>query len=279
MTNQTVLLDVADGIAIVTLNRPEVYNALDLSMAQSLVSVIQECMLAEAVRVVILTGKGRGFCAGGDMKAAWDHIQAGGDPRCFFRDLTVPLHRLISDMRLMEKPIIAAINGAAGGAGISLAAACDIRVAAESSKFKQAYTSIGLVPDGGWTTFVPRLIGPAKATELLLLDPVLDADQALNIGLVHEVVQDEKLIDKALVMATKLANGPATALGGAKSLVNKAVYSRLEEQLELERQRIIAQGGTTDFMEGLSAFIHKREPHPRYAMKDEVQSQEAPETI
>ncbi|MBI5955423.1 MAG: enoyl-CoA hydratase/isomerase family protein, partial [Chloroflexi bacterium] len=103
-----------------------------------------------------LTGAGRGFCAGGDMKATWEHIQRGGDPRHFFRDLTVPLHRAITDMRLMEKPVIAAINGVAGGAGMSLAVACDLRLAAEGAKFKQAYTSIGLVPDGGWTASCPR---------------------------------------------------------------------------------------------------------------------------
>lgn len=261
MTDKTVLLEIFESVATITLNRPEVYNALNLPMAQTLMKTVQECKDNEAVRVVILTGKGRGFCAGGDMKAAWDHIQTGGDPRHYFRDLTVPLHRIITDMRLMDKPIVAAINGAVGGAGISLAAACDLRMAAESSKFKQAYTSIGLVPDGGWTAFVPQIIGPAKATELLLLDPVLNACQALNIGLVHEVVQDDKLIERAHEVATKLAAGPATAFGGAKSLVNTSMFGLLERQLELERQRIIAQGGTPDFLEGLSAFIHKREPH------------------
>lgn len=268
MTDQTVLLEVVDCVATITLNRPEIYNALNLPMTQALMETIQECRDAEDVRVVILTGKGRGFCAGGDMKAAWDHIQAGGDPRHYFRDLTVPLHRIITDMRLMEKPIIAAINGAAGGAGISLAAACDLRLAAESSKFKQAYTSIGLVPDGGWTALIPQIIGPAKASELLFLDPVLDACQALNIGLVHEVIQDDKLIERAYELATKLAAGPATAFGGAKSLVNKSIFGLLERQLELERQRIIAQGGTPDFIEGLSAFIHKREPH--FSMKKTI---------
>jgi 2-(1,2-epoxy-1,2-dihydrophenyl)acetyl-CoA isomerase len=261
VTDQSVQLDVQGGVATITLNRPEVFNALNLPMAEALVRAIQTCMADDGIRAVILTGTGRGFCAGGDMKAAWEHIQAGGDPRHFFRDLTVPLHRAITDMRLMEKPIIVAINGAAGGAGVSLAAACDLRLAAEGAKFKQAYTSIGLVPDGGWTAIMPRIIGTAKAAELLLLDPVLDARQAAALGLVHEVVPDGRLAERAREVATRLAQGPTTAFGGAKALVNAALFPLLEVQLERERQRIIAQGGTADFREGLSAFVEKREPH------------------
>jgi len=263
MRDQTVLLNVEDGVATITLNRPEVLNALDLPMAEALVRAVQACVEDDGVRTVILTGAGRGFCAGGDMKAAWEHIQAGGDPGHFFRDLTVPLHRAITDIRLMEKPVIAAINGAAGGAGMSLAAACDLRLAAEGAKFKQAYTSIGLVPDGGWTAIVPQIIGAARAVELLLLDPALDARQALALGLVHEVIPDDRLAERAREVATRLAHGPTTAFGGAKALVNAALFPLLEVQLERERQRIIAQGGTTDFLEGLSAFVEKRRPHFR----------------
>jgi 2-(1,2-epoxy-1,2-dihydrophenyl)acetyl-CoA isomerase len=261
MTDQSVLLDVQDSVATITLNRPEVFNALHLPMAEALVRAIQACMQDDSVRAVILAGTGRGFCAGGDMKAAWEHIQAGGDPHHFFRDLTLPIHRVITDIRLMEKPIVAAINGAAGGAGVSLAAACDLRLAAEGAKFKQAYTSIGLVPDGGWTAIVPQIIGPARAAELLLLDPVLDARQAAALGLVHEVVPDEGLAARAREVATRLAHGPTTAFGGAKALVNASLFPLLEVQLERERQRIIAQGGTADFLEGVSAFVEKREPH------------------
>ncbi|MEW6230854.1 MAG: enoyl-CoA hydratase-related protein [Chloroflexota bacterium] len=263
MRDQTVLLNVEDGVATITLNRPEVLNAVNLPMVLALVRAVQACVEDDGVRTVILTGAGRGFCAGGDMKAAWEHIQAGEDPGHFFRDLTVPLHRAITDIRLMEKPVIAAINGAAGGAGMSLAAACDLRLAAEGVKFKQAYTSIGLVPDGGWTTIVPQIIGAARAVELLLLDPVLDARQALTLGLVHEVIPDDRLAERAREVATRLAQGPTLAFGGAKALVNAALFPLLEVQLERERQRIIAQGGTADFLEGLSAFVEKRRPHFR----------------
>jgi len=261
MAHRGVLTSVEDGVATLTLNRPEVFNALDLSTTAALVQAIQVCMDDGGIHAVILTGTGHGFCAGGDMKAAWEYIQAGNDPRHFLRDLTVLLHRAITDLRLIEKPVIAAINGAASGAGMSFAAACDLRLAAEGAKFKQAFTSIGLVPDSGWTTLVPQIIGPAKAVELLLLDPVLDAAQALALGLVHEVVPDDRLAERAREVATRLAQGPTTAFGGAKALVNAAIFPMLEAQLERERQRIIAQAGTADFLEGLSAFVEKREPH------------------
>lgn len=262
MTDQVVRLDVSDAVAIITLNRPEVLNALNLSMTEALVGAVQVCMDDEKIRAVIITGAGRGFCAGGDMKAVWEHIQAGKDPRHFFRDLTVPLHRAITDIRLMEKPVVASVNGPVGGAGMSLAAACDLRLAAESAKFKQAYTSIGLVPDGGWTVFVPRIIGAAKAMELLMVDPVLDAKEALSLGLVHEVVPDDKLHARALEVSTQLAQTPMTALGGAKALINAALFPMLETQLERERQRLIAQGGTKDFLEQLSAFQHRKSSLP-----------------
>jgi 2-(1,2-epoxy-1,2-dihydrophenyl)acetyl-CoA isomerase len=259
MTDQLVRLDVSDAIATITLNRPEVLNALNLAMIEALVRVIQACKDDDNVRALIITGAGRGFCAGGDMKAAWEHIQAGGEARHFFRDLTVPLHRAISDIRLIEKPVVAAINGSIGGAGMSLAAACDIRLAADSAKFKQAYTSIGLVPDAGWTLIVPQIIGVAKAMELLLVDPVLDARQALSLRFVHEVVPDDKLQERTRELVTQLAEGPTTAFGGAKALVNAALFPMLETQLERERQRLMAQGGTKDFLERLSAFLQRKE--------------------
>lgn len=260
MPAESVLMSVREGVATVTLSRPEVLNALDLPAGEALVRAIRACRDDDAVRAVILTGAGRGFCAGGDVKAMWEGIRDGKNPEDFFRDLTVPLHRIILDLRSMEAPVVAAINGATGGAGLSLAAACDLRLAAEGATFKQAYTSIGLTPDGGWTAMIPQLLGPAKATELLLLDPVLDARQALALGLVHEVVPGAGVVERARAVATRLAHGPTTAFGGAKALVNAAVFPHLEAQLERERQRIIRQGATADFREGLAAFMEKRAP-------------------
>lgn len=258
MAEETVLLSVQDSVATVTMNRPEVLNALNLSSGEQLIRTIETCRKDDRVRAVVLTGAGRGFCAGGDVKAMWEGLRAGKDPANFFRDLTVPLHRLILDLRGMEKPVIAAINGATGGAGMSLAAACDLRLAAETATFRQAYTSIGLTPDGGWTALMPQIIGPAKAMELLLLDPVLDARQALALGFVHELVPATGLMERANAVAARLAHGPSLAFGGAKALVNAAVFPELEAQLDRERQRIILQGGTADFREGVSAFVEKR---------------------
>ena len=255
-----VLFGVKEGVATVTLNRPEVLNALDAAMARQLVQALEACAMDEAVRAVVLTGAGRGFCAGGDMKAAWEHIRGGGDPRLFFAELTVLLHRAIVDLRRMEKPVIAAINGAVGGAGMSLAGACDLRLAAQGAKFRQAYTSIGLVPDGGWTLIVAQILGHARASELVLLDPVFDAGQAHEWGLVHEVVPLEALAGRARELALQLAAGPASAYGGAKALLNAALLPALEGQLEKERQRIIRQASTREFLERLASFVEKRGP-------------------
>jgi len=263
MASQSVLLNMRGSVATIALNRPEILNAIDLSMAEALVRAIQSCADEDEVGAVIVTGTGRGFCAGGDMKAAWAHIQDGGNVSDFFRDLTIRLHRAITDLRMLRKPVIAAVNGVTGGAGISLAAACDLRLAAESAKFKQAYTSIGLVPDGGWTAIVSQILGPANATKLLLMDPLLDAKQALALGLVHEIIQDDNLLERTRQVAAKLAGGPTTAFGRAKALLNAALLPMLETQLERERQCIIAQCGTADFLEGLHAFVEKRGPRFR----------------
>ncbi len=256
----SVLLDVQDSVATITFNRPEALNAFDLAMAEVMLAKVQACMEDDAIRAVILTGAGRAFSAGGDIKAVLEIHQSGGDVRQVFRDLILIFHRIITDLRRMEKPVITAINGSAGGGGMSFAVAGDLRIAAESAKFKQAYTSIGLSPDGGWTVFVPQLIGLAKATELLLLDPVFDAQEALNMGLVNEVVPDDQLMARVGELAAQLAAGPTTSFGGAKQLLNAVAFPDLEAQLERERQRVIYQSGTADFIEGLTAFIEKRPP-------------------
>jgi 2-(1,2-epoxy-1,2-dihydrophenyl)acetyl-CoA isomerase len=260
MTEETIRSSTTDGLVTIILNRPEVLNALNVSTSETLARTIQSCKDDDNVRAVLLTGAGRGFCAGGNMKAAWEHHQAGGDIRHFFRDLTVPLQRAIADIRLMEKPVIAAINGATGGGGMSLAMACDFRLAAETARLKQGYTSIGLVPDLGWTVIVPQAIGGARTMELLLIDPVLAAKQALALGLVHEIVPDDRLLERAREVSTQLARGPTAAFGGAKTLVNATLFPMLETQLERERQRLITQAGTEDFLEGLAAFVQKRSP-------------------
>lgn len=240
------------------MNRPERFNSLDFKMAEELVRAFEECDADKTIRAVIFTGAGPAFCSGGDLKGARDSLS--GDPGSYFGNLTLGLHRLVADIRLMPKPVIAAVNGAAGGAGFSLAMACDLRVASEKAKFKQAYTSVGLVPDGGWTYHVPRFIGAARASELVLLDPVLDAARALELGLVNRVVPPGEVAGAAREWADKLADGPTAAFARAKALLNASLMPNLESQMERERQGIIACGRTADFAEGVTAFFEKRNP-------------------
>ena len=164
-------------------------------------------------------------------------------------------------LRSMERPVVAAINGVIAGAGMSLAAVCDLRIAAEGARFKQSFTSIGLVPLGGWTITVAHFLGPSKAAELMMMDPVLEARQALDLGLVSEVVPNGRLIERVREVAGQIAHEPKTALASAKVLTNAALFPRLKEQMALERERFIYQAGTPDFLEGLTAFIEKREPN------------------
>lgn len=256
---KNVLLDIADnGVATVTLNRPDVLNALDHGLGRDLVESLARCVETPTVKAVILTGAGRGFCAGGDIKAAWTEHQAGKPLPQYFREVIDLLHRATLMLRYIDKPVIAALNGATSGAGISLAAACDLRLAAADAKFKQAYTAIGLTPDGGWTALVPRIIGPAQAMALLLMDPKFDAAQAQALGLVHEVHPAEALLPRAQEIAARLAAGPVTAYAGAKRLINESVFSGLPGQLEWEREFIIGQTQTADFEEGVRAFVEKR---------------------
>lgn len=252
---EPVLLSAGEGVATITLNRPEVFNALDRALGEELAGKLEAAVGDTAVRAIVLTGAGGGFCAGGDIRAALRYIEEGGDARQYFGEVILLLNRIVLGLWRAPKPVIAAINGAVGGAGLSLVAACDLRLAAESAKFKQAYTSIGLVPDGGWTLTVPRLIGAAKAAELLFLDPLLSSADAQRLGLLHEVIADDALPGRAHEMASRLAQGPAGAFAAAKALMNEPLLADLERQLERERQAIMAQAATRDFRERVERFV------------------------
>lgn len=252
-----VLIEISGPVATLTLNRPEAFNAVDLELGEDLLAAVSQVHADPTVRAVIITGAGKAFCSGGDLR----YFQSQPEPRRdAFAVLTQRLHRLILDIRQMPKPVVAAINGAAGGAGVSLAMACDLRLAADTARFKQAYTSVGLTPDGGWSLLVARQIGYARAAEMVLLDPVLDAQQALSMGLVNRVVAVENLAQEAAHVAARLAAGPTEALARAKALLSRSLLSGLEEQLELEREGIMAASETQDFAEGLEAFFSKRAP-------------------
>lgn len=250
-----VLLRHTDGIATITLSRPERLNALDLAGAEELLAKLQICAADDEAHAVLITGSGDGFCAGGDLKAIWEHMQEGRESREFFREITASLNRCILSIRHMEKLVFAAVNGVASGMGMSLALACDVRIGSERARFRQGFTSMGLVPDGGWTLFMPHFIGASKTLEMLLADPSLDAKQAAALGLLSEIVPPDQLLERTDRVARRLVQGSKTSIAGSKALINDALFPNLEEQMELERQRIIFQGGTPDFLERLRDFL------------------------
>lgn len=257
MAHETLRYEKDGGVATVTLNRPDVYNALSVKMGEEFCAVLAEAASDADVRSVVLTGAGNAFCSGGDLKAA-NEARARGEAVPYFRALTDAFHRMIIDMRRLPKPILGSLNGAAGGGGFSLAMACDLRIASDRAKLKQGYTSAGLTPDGGWTAVVPALIGLAKASELVYLDPVIDAQEALRLGLVNYVVPPDDLVAETRRLAEQLAAGPTASFARAKDLLNSSVYPQLEVQLERERAGITGSAGTLDFEEGVQAFVGKR---------------------
>lgn len=258
MSYKTIILEEKKGVATITLNRPASFNAFEFETGRELVDAIEKCTKNVRVKVLIITGAGKVFCAGGNLKAAkeWSGDNLGD----FFRQLTKLFHRAILDIRMMPKPVIASVNGPAAGGGFSLALACDLRIASKNAVFRQAYTNVALVPDGGLTFHLPKLVGLGKASELIFLDKVITAGEAEKLGLVNLVVPEARLKDATLEVAKQLARGPSLAFARAKALLNKALTSSIESQLENERQEIALSGETKDFREGLSAFFEKRKP-------------------
>jgi 2-(1,2-epoxy-1,2-dihydrophenyl)acetyl-CoA isomerase len=256
-----ILLERWDDVSRITLARPEAFNAYDLDLARELELAMESCGRDPLVKAVILTGEGKAFCSGGDIKEMHDWMQRRDEPvSALFQRLTRHLHATVVEMRRMPKPVIAAINGVAAGAGFSLAMACDLRLAVTSARFTQAYTRIGLVPDGGSSYFLPRLVGPARAAELMFLNRVLTAQEALQWGLVSRLVEQEALEQEALGLARQLARGPGLAHGLLKGLLRTTWESSLEGQLEEERRSIVEASLSPDFQEGIQAFLNKREP-------------------
>ncbi len=258
MSYETIIFEKKDGIATITLNRPENLNALNLKMGKEFAEVCESCLKDPDVKVVVITGAGRAFCSGGDLKAAKEFLET--NPQKYFQDLTKFFHSAITDIRRMPKPVIASINGPAGGAGFSLALACDLRIASEKAFFKQAYTSVGLTPDGGWTYFLPRLIGLSKVFELVFLDKILDAKEAEKLGIIHKVVLEEKLMETTYSIAKNLVEGATIAFAESKKLLNETLHFTLETQLENERRGLVKCAGTEDFREGLIAFLERKKP-------------------
>ncbi len=241
------------GVLTITLNRPEVLNAFDSAMHAAFREALEEAGDPE-VRAVVLTGAGRGFCVGQDLN---EFKEAAGDIGERLRSTYNPNVRAL---RALEKPVIAAVNGPAAGAGLSLACACDLRLAAASATFVPAFVTIGLVPDTGATYFVARLLGYSRAFEWLCSGRALSAADAHAWGLVAEVVGDGRLPTRAAEVAATLAALPTRAIGLTKRLLDGAALSSLEEQLELESELQAEAAESQDFQEGVAAFLEKREP-------------------
>ncbi len=257
MTYEKLLYDVRDGIATITLNRPEAFNALNSQLAHEFHDAVIVSSEDEAVRVVVVTGTGRAFCAGGDVKSFCDNID---DIGALVKRLTTDLHGAVSRMIRMPKPVINAINGVAAGGGMSLALAGDLILATESATFTMAYTKIGASPDGSSTFTLPRLVGVKRALELTLLNPVLTAREAVEWGIVNRVFPDEQFQADVHKIASQLAQGPTQAYGRAKALYYASTNESLETQMEHETLAIAASGKTADFREGVFSFADKRAP-------------------
>jgi len=243
-----------DGAVLtITLNRPEVLNAFTSALHKALAAALKAARSRD-VRAVVVTGAGRGFCVGQDLT---EFREAAGDIGARLRST---YHPNILALRALEKPVLAAINGPAAGAGISLACACDLRIAADGATFVPAFINIGLVPDSGSTHFVRRLLGTARAFEWLASGRRLTAAEAHAWGLVSEVVEADRLLGRAAELAAELAAMPTRGIGMTKRLLDHAERTTLEEQLELEAQLQAAATQTADFREGVEAFLEKREP-------------------
>lgn len=246
-----------EDVLEITLNRPDAYNALSLEMMELLSETLAFAATDASTRGVLLTGKGKAFCAGGDLK--WISQQSEDAASVLYR-LAPQFHLSITEIRRMQKPVVAAINGIAAGGGFSLALACDFRVMGESTTLRQAYTSSGLSIDGGGSFTLPRLVGLARAMEIMAFDTPISSAQALGWGLVTKVVPDDQVLVEAHAMLRHLTKTALHSFAWSKKLMNDSFSSTLETQLELERQGISDCAAHPDGREGIKAFVEKRKP-------------------
>lgn len=257
MSNNSILLKIENNVAYITLNRPEVFNSFNREMALQLQSVLDDCGSNNTIRAIVLTGNGKAFCAGQDLKEVTDPNLNPG----FKKILEEHYNPIITRIRTIKKPIIGAINGVAAGAGANIALACDIVVAHEKVSFIQAFSLIGLIPDSAGTYFLPRLIGFQKAQALAMLGDKISAEEAERLGMIYKMIPLESFDDEVQKLALKLANMPTKALGMIKELFNKSMSNTLEVQLALESKLQIEAAQSEDYKEGVAAFIEKRKPN------------------
>ena len=255
---ETVNVRVDEGAATIELNRPAALNAWNKQFGEDLLAALRGAAADEAVRAIVITGAGRAFSSGADLKdVSGGQTTPDGRPDVY-RTLTERYHPIMHAIRDVPKPVVASVNGPAVGIGCSLALCCDLIVASESAYFLLAFVNIGLVPDGGSSLFVPTRVGMARATELSMLGERLPAGQALEWGLINRVVADDRLQAETAALAARLAAGPTRSYAGTKRQLNNWLYSRMDEQLELEAQIQQEMAGSDDFLEGAMAFIERR---------------------
>jgi len=258
MGYETVIWEESEGVGRLTLNRPETINAWTAQLGRELRAIVEGEAAREEVRAVLISGSGRGFSSGADLKAGFEPAEDGmPDIRTELQEI---YHPAIAGIRRLPKPVVAAVHGAAVGIGCSLALACDLVMAAESAFFGLAFVNIGLMPDGGSTAFVPPAVGRARAFQMALLGERVPAPQALEWGLVNWVHPDDRLMAEADALARRLAAGPTRSYASTKKALNRSIYGGLDGQLELEAELQHALGRTRDFLEGVAAFAEKRPP-------------------
>ena len=257
MASPTVTLDVRDHVAHIILNRPDAANAINLELSKELLDCTWRCAEEPGTRAVVVRGTGKLFCAGGDLRAF--AAQGAGLPR-YLTEVTLHLHAAVSQLTRLDAPVIGAVHGSAAGAGMSLACACDIVLAAESARFTMAYTRAGLTPDGSSTYFLSRIVGMRAALELTLTNRSLSAAEAQRLGIVTRVVPDAELQAQTDAVAAELSAGATRALGAAKHLLRDGWTESLETQMEQETRAIAAISRSADAQEGIAAFLAKRPP-------------------
>ena len=257
MNFQTLEFSLEDNVAIIRFNRPDAANGLDLTMAKELMAASIACDENDDVRAILLTGNGKMFSAGGDLKS---FAEFGDETAAKIKELMVYMHSAIARFARMDAPLVVAVNGTAAGAGFSIACSGDLVYAADSAKFTMAYTAAGLSPDGSASYYLPRLVGLRRAQELMLTNRLLSAEEAKDWGILTDVLTADELEAEALKQAKRLAQGPTKSFGSVKQLLMTSYQQSLETQLELEAQGMGAMARTADGLEGIQAFCEKRKP-------------------
>jgi enoyl-CoA hydratase/carnithine racemase len=262
MEYKKIKMAVEDGIAFIKLNSPESYNALTLEMSSDLLHALEACNVDPKIRVVVLSGEGKAFCAGGDLKAFNSFFASDDKPDTTieFGSVIRSIGNLTRLIRRLRMPVICAIHGSAAGAGANLALVCDFKIASEEVSFIEAFVNVGVVPDMGGTYVLSKHVGVAKLTEAVMLGEPISARDALALGMINQVVPRDQLENAAIALAGKLISKPALSLAKMKRLINQAAFGGLDTALEMEEEYQVLCAGSGNFKEGIAAFVEKRKP-------------------